>query len=81
VSTLGRQVGEAIDQHCELTAEFQRQRDRVALAEIYGQVEPGLAAELEASLTVVYTLLNEGSARLAAISAALEFERGNDDGD
>jgi hypothetical protein len=80
VSTLEGQVGEAIDQHCGLTAEFQFQRERVSLAEIYGQVEPGLAAELEASLTVVYTLLSEGSRRLAAISAALEFGEEQYDG-
>jgi hypothetical protein len=81
VSTLEGQVSGAIDQHCALTAEFQFQRERVSLAEVYGQVEPGLAAELEASLMTVYKLLNEGSRRLAAISAALDFDERSFDGD
>jgi hypothetical protein len=77
VITLREQVDGLIEAHCEATAEFKHERFRVAMGELSGQPDPEVVASVEASLSKVYALLHESSERLAAISAALEFNEGN----
>jgi hypothetical protein len=69
-----------ITAHCEAHADYRIQRYRVAMAEMSGQPDPETIASVEESLTRVYALLHESSARLAAVAAVVEFNERENDG-
>jgi hypothetical protein len=68
-----KELDAAIEAHCEVRAEFRRERTRVALCELSGMPSPELVKEIEGRLTRVYTMLDECSRELAAIAAETEF--------